>query len=325
MGYKSLRRPLAVLVISALLVSSQGFAAVSAVAQTVTTANTGKSAPISIPTAGSFSGLQTVAAPGSFSPSAISFSGSISNLPAAPLDITPNLGQAEVAGTELPALAAPFIGAQAAAASAPEFQGRPAVEAAPSLGAATLPTLGTPASNDISRTGLTGLQRLSAGLSKIGASLSLRRFFDGSHGAAVLGGEGLSPSATRGGSLASKFEPDLGKVKVYLTRHGLDPVETDLKSLSGLLSSDPGYLESLNKKGRVRSLSTSARALPLYGARSCPRSRLRSGRPSTWSRRSRPPSPGRAPARPSAGSCPRPCPSSWASRGGGRPSCPARP
>ncbi|MBI5624210.1 MAG: hypothetical protein HY924_10555 [Elusimicrobia bacterium] len=258
MNFKTIRRPLAVLVVSALLVASQGLA-VPALAQTITTPNTGKTAPASIPAAGAFSGISAAGSQTSFSPSAVSFNGSVVGLLSAP-DIAAGTGEA-LPRSAVPVLASPVFEAQVAPSV--QVQGRSSVETAvpagpaPSFQAPTSDETSAAPSSQVSRTvegkeGLTGLRKLTGALSKVGESISLRRFFDGGMGASVPGGESLSPSAVGDGQARAKAEPDLSKVKVYLTRHGSDPVETDLKSLSSLLASDPAYLESLNKKGRVR-------------------------------------------------------------------------
>ncbi|MFA6317616.1 MAG: hypothetical protein WC943_09365 [Elusimicrobiota bacterium] len=240
MNFKTIRRPLAVLVVSALLVASQGLA-VPALAQTIATAKTGQSAPVSIPGAGAFSGINVGAGQTSFSPSAVSFNASVSGLLSAP-DIAP--AKAEVSPSGVPVLAAPAFKAPAAAVAV-QAEGRSPIEAAvPTLAMAPEenpagPSVQTSQAVE-TKTGISGLQKLTGAFAKAGEALSLRRFFDGNHAADSVAVE------------TAKAEPDLAKVKVYLTRHGSDPVETDLKSLSGLLSSDPAYLESLNQKGRVR-------------------------------------------------------------------------
>ncbi|MBI5209635.1 MAG: hypothetical protein HY927_06670 [Elusimicrobia bacterium] len=273
-GLLKLRRPVAVLVIAALLVAEQGLAAVQAVAQTVASPKTGQAAPGGVPSVQGIPGLNAPVSPAAWAAPGLGLDGSIlPSLPSAPgVELRPQATReapgalrAAVPGLEaIPALAAPAaaMGAPSsqaqdalspegtAAKAAPQdvplpVEANPAVSAAPDLRGAGL-SRATPAAEQQGRTDarldagqarLTGLQRLTRGISKIGAAVSLRRFFD-------------NDASAKGEPAAPSFEPE--RVKVYLTRHGSDPVETDLKALGGVLSSDPRYLASLNKSGRVR-------------------------------------------------------------------------
>ncbi|MBI4676666.1 MAG: hypothetical protein HY748_03710 [Elusimicrobia bacterium] len=258
MVLKRLRRPLAVFVIAALLVSGQGLA-LDALAQAVSTPKTGKSAPVAIPAAQSFSGLGVQASPSASYVPGVFLTGSVvslpapgvsgagvplrsereSGLPAAP-EIALDRGEPAIPVLEAPAALSPvLVAAPEVSDSARSLIGTPAAEDSP---------VSQPAADGIAtqsaapKSELSGLRKLTHGISKVGAAFSLRRFFDG----------GRAPAEGDASLGAARTEPDLGRVKVFLTRHGADPVETDLKSLSGLLASDPRYLTDLNKEGRVR-------------------------------------------------------------------------
>lgn len=91
------------------------------------------------------------------------------------------------------------------------------------------------------------LIRLTHGLEKSVAGLSLRRFFDSGKGA---GDEAPLPS----------------DVKVFMTSHGREPRAIDLEELPQALTADPSYAKELNAKGLVRLVLTAKAKMGLTKA-----------------------------------------------------------
>lgn len=138
-----------------------------------------------------------------------------------------------------PAHTAPAAGPAVSKAPAAAPAGSAAASAAASVGrgraASILGRLGRAAGPSV------GIRRF--------RSSSLGRMFDGAgRRRASAGTSAADPSETA--SVARGVRPE--NIRVYLTRHGGDPVPSDLASMGEVLASDPAYLQSLNEAGRIR-------------------------------------------------------------------------
>ncbi|MFH1725548.1 MAG: hypothetical protein ABII00_13145 [Elusimicrobiota bacterium] len=241
------RRPLAVLLSGSLLVAQPGFSALSAWAGV---APVSQSVSVSLGQLGSAGSSAAGLSPAGTSARSISPGAGLSSLNSA-LPSLPSLRPAAAAGRSLPAAAS---AASRAAADPAPASGVPAsgVEGAASSGQAAprnahAPVAGEPSGQSASaaapsRSGIKPVFDSLGRLAPVSAqAASSRRFFDG---AARSGGQ-ASVSSERAAVPSDK-------IRVYLTRHGKDPVSTDLRSLRDALASDPAYVKSLNERGRVR-------------------------------------------------------------------------